>query len=142
MDKLCIETATETLPDSKTIDTLPEIQFSELNKQRHTIKPVFERDDITYPELGVGDVIAVTKDSGETLYYLLIQRTRKQHITYRLDKHKPQRYDFFENHNGLIALIQEHNTKIHHDPLNLRPDQTTRRNSTEVDVYNSGRLFC
>lgn len=142
MDKLCIETTTETIPESKIIDDLPKIRFSELQKQRQTIKPVFERDDITYPKIGIGDVIAVTKNNGETLYYLVIQRTQKQHITYRLDKYKPKRYDFFENHNGIIALIQEHDAKIYHDPLNIRPQKTPPKRPTNVDVYNSGELFC
>lgn len=141
MDKLCREIHHSTLPQEQVVVTLPEIRLSELNKDTTPITPTFTRDNIQYPTITVADVLEVNKESGETLYYLFIQRTDEQHITYRLDKYNPKRYDCFETHNSIIALIETHDTIIHHDPFNIRPEnftENTTNTSKNIDLYKTG----
>lgn len=141
MDRLCRELHNSTLSKPEVVTTLPEIRLSELQKDPETVTPVFTCDDIQYPTLTVADVIEVQKESGETLYYLIIQRTGEQYITYRLDKYKPKRYDCFENHNSIIALIEAHKTIIHRDPFNIKPENFTTNNTDtagNIDLYKTG----
>lgn len=121
MSRLCpVKTDSELSVDDFSV-CLPEIRECELEKRREVVLPVFSDEETTYPYLAPGDVIESTKDTGETLVHLLIQRIGSRYMAYRLDTHDAGRYHYFEDYETVVSLCMELETIIHRDPFNLRP---------------------